>query len=481
MATIQLIAGIGCVVAAPAALAENWRLSASAGATETYTSNANYSVQSLAQGDFVTSVTGALQVNGEGARLKLNGSIGGTVSLYAGQSENNSFAPQVNLTGKLEAIENFAFVDAQASISQTFLSPFGAQPTNIVNATQNRYTQQTYSVSPYIQGVFGSSNISYQLRDDNYWTVASSFGNSSANVPNTYSNSLTGSMNSPVRPWGWTLEYSRFYYDNGVASGGNVGNLGNVGQGSYTTQSIRLLVPYQIDPQLQIGGRIGYEGVQFPVQDSRNTIYGVTVQWSPTDRTQVGGFWEHRFFGSSYSAQISHRLPNAALSASAARGINSYPQLALAIPAGATVNQFLNAAFATRIPDPAERTQAVDQFLARTQLPPTLASPVNFYATTLTLQETANLSLVLIGTRNSLGLSVFYVKSDAISGRGTCFHQPFSSARTTRRRESASTTAIVWVHRPTWGRARVIRRRRSTRRPARSPTPGRTMPMRTSA
>ena len=42
-------------------------------------------------------------------------------------------------------------------------------------------------------------------------------------------------------------------------------------------------------------------------------IYGAGLQWSPSDRTQVTGFWEHRFFGSSYSAQINHRLPRIAL------------------------------------------------------------------------------------------------------------------------------------------------------------------------
>jgi uncharacterized protein (PEP-CTERM system associated) len=411
-AAIPLVAGLGCAIAAAPALAENWRFSASASATQTYTSNVNYSVTSLAEGDWVTSINGAVQVNGEGRRLKLNGSIGGTASYYATQSENNSFGPSVNLAGTLEAIENFAYLDAQASVSQTFVSPFGAQPPDLVNATQNRYTQQTYVVSPYIKGVFGSSNISYQLRNDNYWTVATSFGDSSSNVPNTYSNSVTGSMSSPVSPWGWSLEYSRFYYSNGIS------NATEVGQGAYTTQQIRLLLPYQIDPQLQIGARIGYEGNQFPVQDSTGTIYGVSGKWNPTPRTSLDAFWEHRFFGSSYSVQFNHRLPNAALSANAARGINSYPQLALAIPAGAAVSQFLNAAFTTRIPDPAERAQAVEQFLTRTPLPPTLASPVNFYAASLTLQDSVNLSLVLIGTRNSVALSAFYLKSEAISGKG---------------------------------------------------------------
>ena len=86
--------------------------------------------------------------------------------------------PNAYLTAKLEAIENFAFVDALARISPSFLSPFGARPADTVNATQNRYTQQTYSVSPYIRGAVPSTNITYQLRDDNFWTIASSFGNS---------------------------------------------------------------------------------------------------------------------------------------------------------------------------------------------------------------------------------------------------------------------------------------------------------------
>ncbi len=149
-------------------------------------------------------------------------------------------------------------------------------------------------------------------------------------------------MSSQVQPWGWTLEYSRLYYDNGIK------DVADVGQGAYTTQIARLLLPYQIDPQLQIAPRVGYEKNEFPFQTTQDVVYGIGGQWSPTDRTQVGGYWEHRFFGSSYSAQISHRLPNAALSASFSRGLSSYPQLALAIPAGATVTQFLD----RRVHDP---------------------------------------------------------------------------------------------------------------------------------
>jgi len=412
VARASLFAAIGCALAASPALAENWKFSASAGATGTYTNNVDFSSSSTADGDFVTSLSARLNVNGTGARFKLNGSIGATENIYFEHTENNSFAPQVNLAGSLEAIEKFAYIDAQANVSQTFSSPFGAQPGNVVNATQNRYTQQSYSISPYVKGVLGTSNISYLVRFDNNWSIASDFGNSRTAVPNTYSNELAGSMSSPVSPWGWTLEYNRSYYDNGLEDDANGG------RNSFTTQIARLLVPYQIDPQLQIAPRIGYENVQYPFSSSRDVVYGIGGQWNPTDRTNVSGYWEHRFFGASYSLQVSHRLPNAAVSANFGRNITTNPQQALFIPSGAAVAQFVDSAFATRIPNPTERAQAVEQFLAKTGLPPTLASPVSFYAPNSTLQQTATVSLVLIGVRNSLSFSLFNSKSEAISGTG---------------------------------------------------------------
>ena len=408
---------LGCIAAAPA-VAENWRFSASAGATETYTSNANYSSQSQATGDFATSLTASLGVNGEGARVSLNGNIGVTGTWYGKETQNNSIAPNVNLAGHLEAIEKFAFIDASANVSQTFASPFGPQPANLVNATANRYTQQSYTLSPYIKGVLGSTNISYQVRDDNYWSVASSYGNASTGVPTTYTNNFVASMRSGTNPVGWTLEYHRIYYDSGLEVANDVGALNNVNPAQYTVQIARAIVSHQVDPQVALSARIGYEDVDFPVTGSRGPVYGGGIQWDPTARTHVGGFWEQRFFGSSFSWQITHRLPNAAISANFTRGLNTPTQRALSIPAGASVAQYLDAAFTTRIPDPAERAQAVADFLARTGLPPTLVSPVNFYGYSIVLQNAQNVSLVLTGVRNSVTFTVFNLASDAISGKG---------------------------------------------------------------
>ena len=406
-----MLAAMAAMFATPA-VAENWKLSGTASATETYTNNVNYAPSDVAVSDFVTSLSAVLNIDGEGRRVQLRGFIGVTELIYARETQNNSFAPQASLFGLVEAIEKFAYVEAQAYVTQTFQSPFGAQPVDLVNATQNRYTQQNYAVSPYIKGVLGSSNIAYQVRDDNYWTTASNFGDFTNALPNTYTNQLTASANSTVKPLGWTLEYIRTYYDNGLSGVATAGN-------TFTTQIGRLILPYQVDPQTEIAPRIGYEDNDFPLQSSQGVVYGIGGQWSPSDRTHLSGYWEHRFFGSSYLVNFTHRLPNSAINANFSRGISTYPQQAFFIPAGASVSQFLDSAFATRIPDPAEREQAVSQFLAQTGLPPTLTSPLSIYSPNVTLAENATVSMVMIGARNSLTFSLFYLKSQAISGAGT--------------------------------------------------------------
>jgi uncharacterized protein (PEP-CTERM system associated) len=403
------------MTASGAALAQKWALSASAGATATYN---HYIGANQPQDGFVACLTAGLGIHsGEGGRLKLNGTVGASQFLCTG-GQGNSFAPSVALAANLEVIEKFFFVDATANVSETFITPLGPQPSNLTVSTNNRYISQAYSVSPYIKGVIGS-NISYTLRDDNVWTPSASYGDSSAKTPTTYYNNLNGEMSSALgNGGGWTLQYSRQSYDNGVDTD------------TYVIQVGRAISSYAVDPQLTLSVRGGYESDRFPALGSDNgallpsssdagVIYGAGLNWRPTERTSLNGYWEHRFFGSSYNWQVSHRLPNIALGANFARGLSSFPQLALAVPAGITVAQFLDAAFTTRIPDPAQRAAAVAQFLAQTGLPPTLASPLNFYARSITLQQTASLSAVWAGALNALGFTLFNSRTEAISGTGS--------------------------------------------------------------
>jgi uncharacterized protein (PEP-CTERM system associated) len=142
----------------------------------------------------------------------------------------------------------------------------------------------------------------------------------------------------------------------------------------------------------------------------------------------LNGYWEHHFFGSSYNWDLTHRLPNVALAANLSRGLSNYPQIALQIPNGVTVAQFLDAAFTTRIPDPVQRAQAVAQFLAQTRLPPILISPLNLYAPQITLQQSASVSAVWVGLLNSIGFTVFSTKNESITGTVSGFPDAFQQA-----------------------------------------------------
>jgi uncharacterized protein (PEP-CTERM system associated) len=403
------------MLASGLAHAERWTTGASASATETYN---HYSGSGQPGDGTTTSVTGAVTFDGEGARVKLLGTLSATAVLYAGQGASDSFAPGASVFGSVEAIEKFFFVEATANVSQTYASVFGPQPPGLAIPTANRYTTETYSVSPYIKGVLASS-VNYLVRDDNIWTTAQSYGDSSIKPPGTYANNFDAELSSATGGWnGWSASYTRQYYDPGG------------GTGSYILQLARLIDSYRIDPQLDVSARVGYEKDSFPAESAignstEGTFYGAGLHWRPTERTDLNGWWEHHYYGSSYNWTLSHRLPNVALAATFSRGLSSFPQLALLIPAGVTVSQFLDAAFTTRIPDPVERARAVQQFLAQSGLPPTLASPLNVYATTVTLQTNASVSAVWIGALNALSFTVFRSESESVVNQ-SALPEPFN-------------------------------------------------------
>src|SRR5271155_5785630 len=166
-----VLGGLVCVVAAGDARCDNWTYSASAGASETY----NHYIGADEPSDgFVTTLSAALGIHGQGARVTLNCTVGASEEIYASQGESNSFAPNVNLSASLEAIEKFFYVEATANVSESFVSPFGPHPVILPTPSNNRYISESYSVSPYIKVVI-SPDITYSLRDDNVWTPSTSY------------------------------------------------------------------------------------------------------------------------------------------------------------------------------------------------------------------------------------------------------------------------------------------------------------------
>jgi uncharacterized protein (PEP-CTERM system associated) len=417
------------LLSAPAA-AQTWRLTPSVNVRETYTTNANLAPSGQAEGSFVTTVGAGVAVNGNGARANLNGSVSVQGNYYTADIPGNTASDNVyvraNLLGSVEAIEKFFFIEGAVNVSQQYLSPFAPTPASTIGVTNNRYTSAGYRVSPYIRGVFPGGT-TYVLRSDSIWSNLGQV----QNVPgatSSFTQRWSGRLDSPVRTLGWSLD--------GLATTTSFSNQ----QQDVSNQIVRGYLNWRPDAQVLLYGIGGYEWNDYYLTQSDNVVYGAGGEWRPTDRTEVRGNWQERFFGSEYLAAVTHRNPFSAFNINASQNISTFPQQIFAAPAGGDIAALVNAAFTTRIPDPVQREQAVQQFLGTSGLPATLQSPLNYYVQQVFLYTQQSATFTLLGARNSTALTLYNREQEVISGgTGAALPAPFGQLNNNTQRGGAIT------------------------------------------
>jgi uncharacterized protein (PEP-CTERM system associated) len=416
------------VLAASTVQAETWRLVSSLGILETLTNNVNLAPSGSARSDLVTQLTPTLSISELGARTRLNGSVSMPVVLYArtGSENGDQVYAQASLNGTVEAVEKFFFIDGTVLVSQQYLSPLGAQPVGLANATQNRYTAESYSVGPYIKGrTLG--DVEYLIRDDNQWSKAS--GAAVSGVNGAYTNHFLANVSKLSGRLGWAVDYDR----NAVTF---------QSEPQLRTQLARLRLLDSPDPQLQLSASVGYEDNDFGLTQDRGTIYGVGAKWHPTDRTLMDASWEHRFFGSSYLFNFTHRMPLTVWNLNASRNITSYPQQLASLAPGFDVQSLLNQLFSSSIPDPAQRQTFIDQFIRNRGLPAVLSSPVNLFSDQITLIQQVTASAGLIGARNSVFFSLFHTRQQPVSATNS----DLSGLLAAQNNNTQNGASVVWTH-----------------------------------
>lgn len=370
---------------------------------ETATNNVNLVPTDLRTADLISQITPGLTVRERGEHTRIDGFVSIPILLYARTgSENNNIAPSANLLGDVNFFNRVLHVEGAVTVSQQFFNPFGAQPQDLGNATENRYRSTTYRVSPYLQGVAGDG-IAYELRNNNVWTNLSGAPISVSDA--NYTEFIANAETTGDRLLGWG---ARYYYSDVRFNE----------QSPIITQLARLTADYGLNAQFRVRASVGYEDNQYTLTSSNGPIYGVGFRWRPTDRTDVVGSWEHRFFGSSYLFTFAHRTPLTVWNVQASRNITTAPQQLGTLAGGSDVAGYLNQLFLSNIPDAAARQQAVDQFLRDRGLPQTLAGPVTLYTEQILLQQQQSATIGVIGARNSIFLNVFNVWSEPITAAG---------------------------------------------------------------
>ncbi|HSQ80148.1 MAG TPA: TIGR03016 family PEP-CTERM system-associated outer membrane protein [Casimicrobiaceae bacterium] len=416
---------------APAALAQTWRIVPTVSLESTLTDNVNLAPSDRRQSDWVNELTPGIGFDETGSHTKLNGRIALPMLVYARTSENNYVAPEAAVTGTLEAIDKLFFIDASANVSQQYLSPFGARSSSLANSTQNRYTSQLYSVSPYIKGN-SPGGIDYELRQKNTWTNASGIS-AAPSADRSYTNEITTHVARAPQPAGWRFEYD---YSDITFPGQQRFN-------NETTQIGRGIATYQPDPELGLFASAGYEDNKFFFNHESGVTYGGGVEWHPTDRTTLNARAEHRFFGASYNVSFDHRTPLTVWSVKAVRDMTTYPEQLATLPAGADVAAMLDFLFASRVQDPAQRQAIVDQVIHDRGLPLFLSSPVALFTSQTTLVESETATFGILGARNSILLTAYRMRNEPITGSPSETLPPLLSQLLNNTQVG---TNVVWTH-----------------------------------
>ena len=102
--------------------------------------------------DLVSQVTPAIHVDSRGGRVKGFFDYALTGIAYARNTESNEFQNSLNSFVNLEAVENWAFVDFRANISQQVISAYGTQTADPSLINRNRTEVRTFGISPYVKG-----------------------------------------------------------------------------------------------------------------------------------------------------------------------------------------------------------------------------------------------------------------------------------------------------------------------------------------
>ncbi len=237
-------------------------------------------------------MTPGIRWSREGARLKVNVIYAPSGIVYVEGTSNNRFVNTLSALAKLEAVEKFFFIDARASDLAAVSLAVRPDP----DRSRDRDVQPHQRDDPWGKPVHPRAVRRH--RDDvsrperQRLDERERFGRD-YRVLRQYT---VARLNSAPTTVSWDLEYNRR-------------NTNYSGQNGFVNDIYRGRLTWNIDPQFRVFGIGGYETNNYSITNQSGPIYGGGLEWHPTERTTVAGFYEERFFGPSWSANFTHRRP----------------------------------------------------------------------------------------------------------------------------------------------------------------------------
>lgn len=366
---------------------------------ETYTDNVSLQPDESARSQLVTTVTPSVAVVSNSHRLKLNGNLALSLYSYSGERQANTSRStiQASLNGRLTGIDDLLYVDANASRSRQAISAFGQQSqSGYSNVNQDDVS--TWRISPYLARRYALGNAELRYTHDQV-----SAGR------NLLNNSTGDSVQLRL---GSGPAFSKFGYDALAYHQ----NLDSGLAGKSTTDNASLTLRYRVLPTLSPYASAGfdryrYEGLGGTTEGSS---YAGGFTWKPSPRTSVDASLGRRYFGKTYSLDLTQRSRRTVMRASYSDNITTSRGQFL-LPGTITTATLLDASFADAYPDPVARQQAIDAYIRATGMPTSVANNVNFFSNRLLLQRSLQASIAVNGARSTAIVSFSNTKRNALS------------------------------------------------------------------
>lgn len=377
-----------------------WRVTPRLDLRETYSDNLGMRSDADARGGFVSEAAPSVIVSASTPRLTLNAEAGWRVYAYGNDDTDDlrNSERHYNASARAMVVDQLFYVDASASGSRQAISAFG--PVSGNNYSSNNNTDiSTWRISPYLQHRFGSAadlNVRY-MRD----SVSGGVGGFANSLANTTTVDLSSGRAFP------TLGGSLSYYHQDLKDNYS-------GESSSETASAGLR--WNVIRRLALTANVGYDTYEYPVLNERTQgrSWSGGFIWTPSTRTRVQASFGRRYFGKTGMLASSYRTQRTVWSLDYNDGITTSRQQFL-LPAAVDTAAMLDSLFAADFPDPVQRRQAVQAYMAATGLPPTLLDSVNYlsnrYIRIRRLQGTA----LLRGARTNLTFTVFRDQRNAVS------------------------------------------------------------------
>lgn len=423
------------------AIADTWLVQNNASVNLVGSNNVGLQSDANKQSDVVLTVTPQLQATGIGANYRFVGDLGFDGITYLGRTQSDHVYPRLRLGLNSQLIERLFYLDAAVDADTTAQSAFGALGDN-ATSTQNRSTFTRERISPYLRRELSSRSV-LLARSDNNWTQTSNA-------------SVTGqSRNARVRtdvvryellpaPFGVQAQWA----DADTHSSDTT--LGSIGDATFSAERLSLL--WGPSPEFYVGLTGGRDHAKYGTTDIDHTLSGALLRWQPTPRTDLNVSVEKRFFGTGWSGRFTHRSPFAALSSSFSRDAATYASELSSISVDSSVASLLDASLSTRITDPIERQQAVNDALRQRSLPSTQLGAATVTSLRPRLVQTADVAATFLGTRHTVVVRLFQSTTTDLLSPGDIVDATTSAAArqrggslTVSRRLTPETTADLSV------------------------------------